>query len=187
MRDYALLADGERGAIIGLWGDLVWMCAPRWESDAVFSRLIGGEGLYAVTPRERFASGGFYEESTLIWRSRWVTTGGIVECRESLAFPGDRHTAVILRRIMAVEGEAHVRVVLQPCAGFGSWPLRRLRQQPSGVWTARSGKLKMRWTGRQRGECRAVREQAGPTDPGSDPRSRHLPRPRPGGLEHRTR
>ena len=30
LREYALLADGERGALIGPEGDLAWMCAPRW-------------------------------------------------------------------------------------------------------------------------------------------------------------
>jgi hypothetical protein len=74
LREYALLADGERGALVGPRGDMVWLCAPRWDSDAVFSALIGGGGLYAVTPAgPRFVWGGYYEEGTLIWRSRWIT------------------------------------------------------------------------------------------------------------------
>jgi hypothetical protein len=32
LRDYAFIADGERGALIGPHGDLAWMCAPRWDS-----------------------------------------------------------------------------------------------------------------------------------------------------------
>ena len=28
LRDYALLADGERGILVGPQGDCVWMCAP---------------------------------------------------------------------------------------------------------------------------------------------------------------
>ena len=42
LREYALLADGERGVLVGPRGDFAWMCAPRWDSDAVFSSLIGG-------------------------------------------------------------------------------------------------------------------------------------------------
>ena len=30
LREYALLADGERGAVIGPRGDIVWMCFPGW-------------------------------------------------------------------------------------------------------------------------------------------------------------
>jgi alpha,alpha-trehalase len=59
LSEYALLADGERGIMVGPRGDFVWMCAPRWDSDAVFSALIGGAGVYAVTPAERsFVWGG---------------------------------------------------------------------------------------------------------------------------------
>ena len=95
LRDYALIADGERGALVGPRGEYVWMCAPRWDSGAVFAQLIGGSGVYAVSPADRFVSGGYYERGTLIWRSRWVTGNGVVECREALAFPGDPHRAVV--------------------------------------------------------------------------------------------
>ena len=40
LREYALLADGERGAVVGPSGDIAWLCAPRWESDSLFSTLI---------------------------------------------------------------------------------------------------------------------------------------------------
>ena len=129
LRDYALLADGERGALVGPQGELVWMSAPRWDSDAVFSLLIGGQGAYAITPTsERFVWGGSYEEGSLIWRGRWITTsGGVIECRDALAFPGDSHTAVILRRVAAVDGEALLHVTLDPRAGFGRTPWRSVR------------------------------------------------------------
>ena len=48
LREYALLADGERGALVGPHGELAWMCFPRWHDDAAFAALIGGGGTYAV-------------------------------------------------------------------------------------------------------------------------------------------
>ena len=53
LRQYALIADGERGALCGPHGEIVWLCAPRWHDDAVFSALVGGAGAYAVTPTDR--------------------------------------------------------------------------------------------------------------------------------------
>lgn len=147
LREYALLADGERGALIGPRGDIAWMCAPRWDSDGVFATLIGGTGAYAVTPVGRFVWGGHYEEGSLIWRSRWVTETGIIECREALAFPGHPHAAVILRRIIAVHGDAQLDVVLEPVAGFGRYHLRDLHRDPDGRWRGRVGDLRMRWAG----------------------------------------
>ncbi|MFB7909879.1 glycoside hydrolase family 15 protein [Kitasatospora sp. NPDC056076] len=162
LREYALLADGERGALIGPRGDVAWMCAPRWDSEAVFSTLIGGGGVYAVTPvEEPFVWGGSYEDATLIWRSRWVTTSQVVECREALAFPADPHTARILRRVQAVDGDTRVRVVLDPRAGFGRYRISRLRRRDH-TWTARCGPLYLRWSGlpeaaeRTRGGLHAV-------------------------------
>ncbi|MER6221136.1 glycoside hydrolase family 15 protein [Streptomyces sp900105755] len=147
LHDYAFLADGERGALVGPRGEICWLCAPRWHSGAVFSTLIGGSGLYAVTPRGRFVPGGHYEEGSLIWRSRWVTEDGIVECREALAFPGERDRLVLLRRVRATEGAGRVRVVLHPVAEYGTRPLREARRDDDGVWTARLGDLYLRWTG----------------------------------------
>jgi hypothetical protein len=120
LSEYALLADGERGVLVGPRGDFVWMCTPRWDSDAVFSTLIGGPGVYAVTPAEpSFVWGGYYEPGTLIWRSRWVTTAQEIECREALGMPGDPHTAVALRRILAIDGDTQVRVFFDPPASTG--------------------------------------------------------------------
>ena len=147
LREYALIADGERGALLGPRGDIAWLCAPRWHSGAVFSSLIGGAGHYTVSPRGRFVWGGFYEDGTLIWRSRWTTGSGIVECREALAFPGDPRRAVLLRRIVAVEGPADLTVRLEPHADFGAHPSRRTRCDEDGTWSGHGGALRWRWSG----------------------------------------
>jgi alpha,alpha-trehalase len=146
LREYALLADGERGALIGPRGEISWMCVPNWDSPSVFTSLIGGLGTYAVTPTSRFVWGGYYEPGTLIWRSRWVTDHGIVECREALAFPGDPLRAVVLRRIVAAEGEARVRVHLEARAEYGKDPLSEIALE-NGIWTARTGPHHVRWQG----------------------------------------
>jgi hypothetical protein len=146
LREYALLADGERGALVGPRGDVAWMCAPRWHSDAAFSTLIGGGGCYAVTPVDpRFVWGGYYEDGSLIWRSRWITSDGVIECREALAYPGDAGTAVLLRRVEATDVPARVRVQLDVRAGFGRHKMTHLEH--GAAWTGRTGPLYLRWSG----------------------------------------
>jgi hypothetical protein len=174
LREYSLLADGERGIVVGPGGDFAWMCFPRWHDGALFSSLIGGTGSYAVTPVGRFVWGGYYEEGSLIWRSRWVTEQGIVECREALAMPGDGGRAVVLRRVIAHEGPAHVRVFLAPRAGFGAEGLGDLSRE-DGVWRGRTGPVHLRWRGA--GDARVISdERGGPAlelDLVVDPRSHH--------------
>jgi hypothetical protein len=147
LRDYALLADGQRGALIGPRGDVVWLCVPRWESGAVFSSLIGGAGGYAVTPAGRYVWGGCYADGSLIWHSRWVTEDGIITCREALAYPGEPRRAVLLRQVIAEHHDARVRVLLAPSADYGAHPLHALAKDEHGVWTGRLGDLWLRWSG----------------------------------------
>ena len=147
LRDYALIADGERGALVSPRGDIVWLCAPRWDCDAVFSALIGGDGIYAVTPAHTFVWGGYYEDGSLIWRSRWITASGVTECHEALAFPGDQDRVVVLRRIVARDCPTEVEVLLDLRAAFGQHGLRSVRRGEDGAWTGRSGDLYVRWSG----------------------------------------
>jgi hypothetical protein len=63
----------ERGALIGPDGAIVWLCAPRWDSPAVFAAQIGAAGGYSVTrPIPGTSGGGHYEPGSLIWHSRWA-------------------------------------------------------------------------------------------------------------------
>jgi GH15 family glucan-1,4-alpha-glucosidase len=134
LRDYALLADGERGIILGPGGDVAWMCFPRWDSPACFASMAGGRGTFAIAPRERYTWGGYYERG-LIWRHRWSTSSGVVECRDALAFPGVSGRAVLLRRITVPQGVAPVRVVLDVHSQYGTQPARRWRLE-DGIWSA---------------------------------------------------
>jgi alpha,alpha-trehalase len=144
LRDYALLADGERGALVGPSGDISWLCFPRWDSGSVFATLLGGTSSYVVVPTGRRVWGGYYEPGSLIWRNRWVTEHGIVECRDALRYPAESDRVVVLRRITAIGGPASLLVELRPRAGYDRHPLTELRHR-HGVWTGRLGGLHLRW------------------------------------------
>jgi GH15 family glucan-1,4-alpha-glucosidase len=159
LREYALVADGRRGAVIGPRGDVAWMCVPSWESPSVFSSLIGGSGVYAIAPTGRFVWGGYYEDGTLIWRSRWVTKDGELECREALSCPGDAHRAILLRQLQATEGVVEARLVLNPRGNYDQDPIGDLDQSEDGIWTMTSGPLHLRLLGA--GDARAVDDGRG--------------------------
>jgi GH15 family glucan-1,4-alpha-glucosidase len=108
--------------------------------------LIGGQGCYVVTPLDRYVWGGYYEEGSMIWRSRWVTEHGELECREALSYPADERRVVLLRRLHALDAPARVHIELTPRAGYDSEPMRDVHRH-DGVWTAQVGKLALRWTG----------------------------------------
>lgn len=147
LREYAVLADGQRAALIGPRGDCAWLCAPAFDDPAVFGSLVGADGCYQIRPRGRFVWGGSYEPGSLIWRSRWVTGGAVVECREALALPSDPHRLVLLRQVVAKQSSAEVMVRLEPAAEFGRHGVSDLVRSDDGRWTGRSGPLYVRWSG----------------------------------------
>ncbi len=146
LRQYALVADGERGVVVGPRGEMVWLCFPRWDSPAVFASLVGGGGGYQVVPTTRYVWGGSYEPGSLIWRSRWVGDAGVVECREALALPSRPDRMTLLRRVRAESG-ATVRVVLALRAEFGRLGPRELTCDDDGCWRGRLGDLVFCWQG----------------------------------------
>ncbi|MFD7511727.1 glycoside hydrolase family 15 protein [Streptomyces sp. NPDC059853] len=147
LRDYAVLADGERGAVVGPHGEIVWLCAPRWDSDPVFSSLVGGAGTFTVGPEDPWhVWGGSYEDGSLIHVGRWVTGDTVIECREALAAPASPDRVVLLRRVRAVRGTARVRVLLAGRDGFGSVPMTGARRD-GDTWTARAGRHLLRLDG----------------------------------------
>ncbi len=147
LRDYALLADGERGAVVDPRGDIAWLCAPSWDSPPVFAGLLGGPGRFRVSPVGRCVWGGWYEPGSLIWRNRWVTDRHlVVECREALVHPGDPQRLVLLRRLTARQGTSRVRLVLELPAAPLETAASGLHHSDDGAWTARLGSLHARLT-----------------------------------------
>src|SRR6185437_6097052 len=146
LQQYALLADGERAAVVGPRGDIVWMCAPRLDNGSIFSALIGGQGVYSVSPTDPFVSGGCYDDASMIWTSRWTTTAGMTECRDALAYPGDGRRAVVLRRVRAIDGPSSLDVTLHPRGDYDNEAMTDVHRR-GDIWTARCGGLYLRWSG----------------------------------------
>ncbi|MCX3063044.1 glycoside hydrolase family 15 protein [Streptomyces beihaiensis] len=147
LREYAVLADGERGAVMDPQGRIVWLCAPRWHSDAVFSSLIGGPGHFAVEPADDWhVWGGYYEDGTLIRVNRWVSADSVIECRDALAMPSSADRLLLLRRMRVQQGEGRFRMSLDPRPGFGAHRMRDPRLE-GDVWTAQAPGLRLRLLG----------------------------------------
>ncbi len=147
LREYGVIADGERGALVDPEGGIVWLCAPRWHSDAVFSAMIGGAEHFTVAPADDWhVWGGAYEEGTLIWVNRWVSADSVIECRDALAMPARPDRLVLLRRIHVVEGAARLRLELDARPRFGARRMRDPRLE-GDVWTAAAEGLRMRLRG----------------------------------------
>ncbi len=148
LRDYALLADGQRGILADPDGELAWMCFPTWSDPAVLASLLGSRGSYRIQPNGRYVPGGSYEDGTLIWRQRWVTDSGVIECRQALAYPGRPDRAVILRRVSVLEGDARLSAFVALAGDYGRRPGGSWHRVGQGSeWETSVNGIHARWTG----------------------------------------
>lgn len=157
LRDYALLADGQRAVILGPHGDCAWMCFPRFSDPALFASLIGSGGHYVVRPVDRYVWGGYYEDGTLIWNSRWVTESGAIESRETLVYPGASDRVVLLRRVRAFDAEGALDVTLDPMTDYGRRPFGQWRQVDDH-WEASASDVVVRWWGAEQARVERVED-----------------------------
>jgi GH15 family glucan-1,4-alpha-glucosidase len=149
------LADGHRGVLVGPQGDCAWLCFPSWSDPAVFASLVGSGGHYLIQPPGRWVWGGYYEDGTLIWTSRWVTEAGIFESREALCYPATRGRAILLRRVRALDTAGELLVALDPRADYGRRAVGPWRLK-GDHWETRGSEMLLRWWGGQGAVSRRV-------------------------------
>ncbi len=124
------------------------MCFPTWSDPAILASLLGSGGSYRIQPTERYVPGGSYEDGTLIWRQRWVTDSGVVECRQALAYPGHPDRAVILRRVSALDGDARLSAFVALAGDYGRQASGPWHHDGSGgAWETSVDGIHARWSG----------------------------------------
>src|SRR5438128_2456610 len=75
--DYGLLADCNSAALVDRSGSIDWLCLPRYDSDAIFSRLLGPDaGHWSIRPSSDFEVERRYLPGTLVVETIFTTTTG---------------------------------------------------------------------------------------------------------------
>lgn len=127
--DYALLADLHTGPLVSRAGSIDWLCLPRFDSDAVFTALLGtpDDGRWLIAPRHGDVVDRWYEEGTFVLRTRWRTPTGEAETVEFM--PASDGRADLVREIRCITGEVTVDVDLRfrPAYGAATPWVRKVR------------------------------------------------------------
>jgi GH15 family glucan-1,4-alpha-glucosidase len=134
--DYGLLADCNSAALVDRAGSIDWLCLPRYDSDAVFARLLDPDaGHWSIHPTAPFSSERRYLPGTLVLETTFTTETGTVTLTDAMAFAeGQRGHAVgldapheVLRSVRGLSGEVELRMELAPRPEYGLVkPLMRL-------------------------------------------------------------
>lgn len=125
--DYAMIGDPHTVALVASDGSIDWCCWPRFDSPAVFCRLLdaGKGGYFQVRPADRFASSRSYVGPTNVLATTFETADGRVRLTDFMpawshqaAGNGDGHHHSILRLIEGLAGDVEMEVGFHPTFGF---------------------------------------------------------------------
>jgi len=150
--NYGLLADCNSAALVDRDGSVDWLCLPRYDSDAVFARLLDPDaGHWSIRPTRSFTSERRYLPGTLVIETIFTTDSGQVRLTDAMAFAeGQRGHDLgfdapheLLRSVEGVSGEVELELELAPRPQYGLIkPLVRL--EDGGARTFGAGRLSIR-------------------------------------------
>ena len=90
--DYGLLADCNSSALVDRGGSIDWLCLPRYDSAAVFSRILDpAAGHWSICPSGAFTTERRYLPGTLVIETTFTTDTGACAC--STPWPSPRASA----------------------------------------------------------------------------------------------
>src|SRR2546426_10944130 len=93
IEDYGLLADCNSAALSGRDGSIDWLCLPRFDSPAVFARILDpSAGHWSIAPSDEDASAERrYLPGTLVVETTFRTATGTARVTDAMLFrPGQR-------------------------------------------------------------------------------------------------
>nr|WTB34955.1 glycoside hydrolase family 15 protein [Streptomyces sp. NBC_00830] len=126
--DYALLSDCRSAALVSTEGSVDWLCLPRFDSPAVFGRLLDeAAGHWTIRPRGPSEVTRRYVPETLVLETTFRTPSGTVVLLDALAMGhrerghalGASSTGVLLRQIACTSGSVAVETSFAPRPEFG--------------------------------------------------------------------
>jgi alpha,alpha-trehalase len=126
--DYAMLSDCSSAALVGTDGSIDWLCLPRFDSPALFSRLLDPDaGHFSIAPTAPYTVTRAYVPGTLVLETTFTTDDGVVRLTDALAFPegqrghnlGKDSPHELLRSVEGVTGEVQLALEFAPRPEYG--------------------------------------------------------------------
>jgi GH15 family glucan-1,4-alpha-glucosidase len=117
--EHGIIGDLHSIALVGTDGTIDWYCPGRFDAPSVFGSLLDKEkgGFWRIAPAvPGGAAKQLYFPDTNVLITRFLTPEGVVEMQDFM--PVSERTAAhrqrIIRRLVAVRGELHLRLELEP-------------------------------------------------------------------------
>ena len=130
IEDYGLLGDTRTAALVGSDGSVDWMCVPRFDSQPMFGRLVGGDkaGRFRLGPpgHVELVSRGYRPESATL-ETTWQTGTGRLTLTEGMVSEVSGRllpATMLVRRLTAPDGPVGAVIDFDPRLGAARRPPR---------------------------------------------------------------
>jgi GH15 family glucan-1,4-alpha-glucosidase len=119
IEDYALLANLQTASLVHRGGSIDWCCFPRFDSDAVFTAILGRRehGRWLIAPEAPAEPRRRYRGHSLVLETEWKTSEGRIRINDFM--PPRGQAAQIVRIIEGLSGRVSVRSELVLRFGYG--------------------------------------------------------------------
>jgi GH15 family glucan-1,4-alpha-glucosidase len=121
--DYGLIASGESAALVSRRGSIDWLCLPRFDSPALFARLLGGRehGCWTLAPSDSDLSTEHqYRGETMILERRFETPTGAVRVLDFM--PTGADATAVTRIVEGITGRVEMELDLRLRFDYGATP-----------------------------------------------------------------
>ena len=121
IEDYAMIADCETAAMVSRDGSIDWLCWPRFDSDACFAAILGGEGngRWLIAPAGKItAQSRRYRGDTMILETRFETQDGAVVLIDFMPPRGE--ASDICRIVVGERGSVAMKLDLIMRCSYGT-------------------------------------------------------------------
>jgi GH15 family glucan-1,4-alpha-glucosidase len=141
IEDYALIGDTRSAALCSSQGSIDWLCVPRFDSDPVFGRLMGGDeaGSFSLAVESTRETTRRYRDRSTVLETTWHAGSSVVTLTEGMVLDVStslRPQALLVRRVECRGAAARLRIRFDPRLG---WTGRKPR------FERRSGALICGW------------------------------------------
>lgn len=128
IEDHALVSDCNTSALVTTGGSVDWLCLPRFDSPAMFARILDDDaGYFSIAPEGGFETSRRYVDATMVLETTFTTATGAVVLTDCLAVGrneighelGTGSPRVLVRVVRCTRGEVRMVAEYEPRPEFG--------------------------------------------------------------------
>ena len=130
--DYGIIGDMHSCALVSSTGSVDWCCFPRFDSDAIFGRILdwGRGGYFQIVPRNAHTASRRYIPGTNVLETTFTTANGRARLTDFMPVHHDEDAPIepykvgeshqIMRIIECIEGSVQMTLQCHPRFEYGS-------------------------------------------------------------------